>query len=162
MAYQKLNWKNGADPTLSAENLNHMDDGIASASEVADQALEAANNVKGTWEAVALAADSPATMNDSKVFFNEKLGLAMFIFAGYTDLAASDVLVKLATNTFTITTGSFYIIGTNTGNSVVGTRAVKVTKYQDVVSGEVVNANLNGAATNTRIYQTVIVGATKQ
>lgn len=162
MAYQKLNWKNGADPTLSAENLNHMDDGIASASEVADQALEAAGNVSGTWVQVPLAEDSPTTMKDSTVYFNEKLGLAMFIFAGYTDLTASDVLLKLATNTFTITTGSFYIIGTNTGNTVIGTRAIKVTKYEDIISGEVANNNLNGAATNTRIYQTVIVGATKK
>lgn len=162
MAYQKLNWKNGADPTLSAENLNHMDDGIASASEVADRALEAAGNVKGTWVQVPLAEDSPATMKDSTVYFNEKLGLAMFIFAGYTSLSASDVLVKLASNPFTITTGSFYVVGTNKANTVIGTRSIKVTKFENIVSGEVVNHNLNGAATNTWIYQTVIVGATKK
>ena len=42
MAYEKLNWQDGKAPAVSAENLNHMDDGIASASEVANQALEAA------------------------------------------------------------------------------------------------------------------------
>lgn len=162
MAYQKLNWKNGSDPTLSAENLNHMDDGIASASEVADQALEAAGNVKGTWVQVPLAEDSPATMKDSTVYFNEKLGLAMFNFSGYTNLGASDVILKLANNPFTITTGSFHIIGSSSGTSIVGTRAIKVTKFENIISGEVVNTNLNGAATNTRIYQTVIVGATKK
>ena len=42
MAYEKLNWQNGKPPALNAENLNHMDDGIANADTAASQALEAA------------------------------------------------------------------------------------------------------------------------
>lgn len=31
MAYEKLNWQDGKQPALNAENLNHMEDGIANA-----------------------------------------------------------------------------------------------------------------------------------
>lgn len=40
MAYEKLNWQNGKQPALNAENLNHMEDGIADADTMASQALD--------------------------------------------------------------------------------------------------------------------------
>ena len=42
MAYEKLNWQDGKQPALNAENLNHMEDGIVGADTMANQALEAA------------------------------------------------------------------------------------------------------------------------
>ena len=43
MAYEKLNWQNGKQPALNAENLNHLEDGIVGAYSAANQALEKAN-----------------------------------------------------------------------------------------------------------------------
>ena len=40
MAYEKLNWQDGKAPAVSAENLNHMDNGIAEAQQTADKAKE--------------------------------------------------------------------------------------------------------------------------
>ena len=51
MAYEKLNWQDGKAPAVSAENLNHMDEGIAGAQQTADEAKEAiANDPLGAWK----------------------------------------------------------------------------------------------------------------
>lgn len=51
MAYEKLNWQDGKQPALNAENLNHMEDGIvnadtaaANATTTAQKAATVANN----------------------------------------------------------------------------------------------------------------------
>lgn len=129
---------------------------------VANEALQKANT-SATWVEVPLADDSTATMKtDSHVFFNEKAGLAMFILNGYVDFSTTDVIVKLQTPTFTITTGSFVILGTGKlASNGVGTKAIKVTKYSDTVSGEIITENTTSSFVGAYIYQTVIVGAIK-
>lgn len=159
MAYQKLNWKNGADPTLSAENLNHMDDGIASASEVADQALEVAGNVSGNWTKIAFT----TTMqdNNSEVYFNETLGLVYIrLSLRVFNATSSPVIMSFPNNEFSLRTGYFSVIGINQNASEpVGAYILGKFGKDLVIQEHPSNAGWN--ITNPYIYATVVLGAVK-
>jgi hypothetical protein len=71
--YNKIGWVNGSEPAISAENLNHMDDGIEAATE-AVTAVE--NDLKDNFYNAEEAEDYFLSQNDAKETYATKTELA--------------------------------------------------------------------------------------
>ncbi len=143
----------------TAEGLAAINQVATSAGQVANQALEKAENVKGTWNAIAFT----TTMEDngSKVFFNETLGLVYIkLSMRVLNAPGSPTLMTFPNNEFTLRTGSFSVLGISKSSSEP-VSAYILTKYGSDLVIDSHPADVGWNITNPYIYATVVLGATK-
>lgn len=129
------------------------------AATVANQALEKTSNIKGTWAPITFT----TTMEDdnSKVFFNESLGLVYIkLSMRVLNAPGSPTLMTFPNNEFTLKTGSFSVLGiSKSANEPVS--AYILTKYGSDLVIDSHPADVGWNITNPYIYATVVLGAIK-
>lgn len=122
MAYTKTNWVNGGPPAVSAENLNHIEDGIYNADAEIDQ-IQAEGVFKDSNGAVRLPGDLYLKGHTGPIGYMTSISRSSVSLANATSMSAvPDTTLTLSPGRWIIT-GSIRYPGNATGVRGVGIRS---------------------------------------
>ena len=155
MAYEKLNWQDGKAPAVSAENLNHMDEGIAEAQNPYTAAQLLSDTTRGV-----LVLGSDATPDDA--FLSLAIGIGTYGYRVKIQLADGTPVEEATVSGITALTGSTLVSGADgivLGKSTSQTVTIGCTSpYIDQAAPASQSVTATGTITDVTLTLTAITG----
>ena len=155
MAYEKLNWQDGKAPAISAENLNHMDEGIAEAQNPYTAAQLLSDTTRGV-----LGLGSDTTPDDA--FLSLAIGTGTYGYRVKIQLADGTPVEGATVSGITALTGSTLVSGADgivLGKSTSQSVTIGCTSpYIDQAAPSSQSVTATGTITDVTLTLTAITG----
>lgn len=151
MAYTKTNWVNGGPPAVSAENLNHIEDGIYNADAEIDQ-IQAEGVFKDGSGNVRIPGNIYLEGHSGAV------GYTTYLSGSSVSLDMATSMTLVSGSTLTLGPGKWIVTGSvRFGGNATGMRGVGIRSAGTLVSESAMLVPAASAAYTTRLNCTVIL-----